>query len=431
MRLIFCSIALLASASLISKAADNPSKQQDYKGAAAVLKQVEEQSKGSPPEEKPSESKNLRADLKRFTTNVVSLQAAEAASQWLALFDRFLTNPPAMAFRPGEDMTPIQANDLLQALPGPPAWNDLRKLIDKRPQQPANKATAEIGLRLLAHTLMGDRSAQTNDLAAIGALAKPGPNAYLWQTIARQLNEALLEMSDDPAAILAALDQQVTAAAKSRGPQAIRVPDIVSIAGSEAASTFLRRALRTANIQLDVHEGDETRALARRLAVELINDLKTPQWQLASSLDATDLFEAMDKKFGSKTTKAETETEPVPAQPSAIPFLDAPEMDSDYSRQQAEAYYMLGLITRNREKDAAKVALRLANLPNVYLPHDAFQQLDRAGYSRALNRFFHDLLSEKPELPFWENYFNVAVKAGDAETMVALARTAASRQELS
>src|SRR5207244_9106213 len=116
--------------------------------------------------------------------------------------------------------------------------------------------------------------------------AKPGPNAYVWQNISRQLREAILEMSDDPAAILASLDQELRMSADDRNRQQVRIPDLVSIVGEEQASRFLRRALRTSNVELTVEEGDDTKKLARRLATELIDELKTPQWQFAASLDA-------------------------------------------------------------------------------------------------------------------------------------------------
>jgi len=430
MKLIFRTAALLILSCSFSSAAETAAKQNDYKGAAALLKQIEEQSKESAPAEKPSEAKKLQQDVKEFATNNAALTPLKAATEWLALLDRFLALQVQERFADGSE-TPLQQNDLLDALPGPAAWNDLRKLVDNRPKQQGSRAASEVALRLLAHTLTGDRSAQTNDVAAIGSLAKTGRNKYLWQNVAQQLNQAALEMSDDPAAVITALEQQLNGAAKSRTPRPLRLPDLVSIAGEEAATTFLRRALRTPNVQISIEEGDEMRSLARRVALELIAELKLPQWQLASSLDGIELFEAMDKKFRDKE-QPKLENDPIPSTASPIQLLEATEAaDTDYSRQHAEAYYMLGLITRNRAQDAAKVALRLAEQPNVSLPPDAFQSLERSGYSRALNRFFRDLLTEKPELPFWENYFDSAVKAGDSERMVSIARSAAARQDLS
>src|SRR2546423_1772015 len=121
---------------------------------------------------------------------------------------------------------------------------------------------------------------------------------------------SVVEVSDGPPAILASRDQELRTRADDRNRQQVRIPDLASFAGEEQASRFLRRALRTSNVELTVEEGDDTQKLARRLATELIDELKTSQWQLAASLDAVDLFEALDKKFGRKTQPKNEEAAP-------------------------------------------------------------------------------------------------------------------------
>ncbi|MEO6971125.1 MAG: hypothetical protein ABI217_09555, partial [Chthoniobacterales bacterium] len=59
----------------------------------------------------------------------------------------------------------------------------------------------------------------------------------------------------------------------------------------------------------------------------------------------------------------------------------------------------------------------------------AIEAMDRAGYAPALTAFLHKLLGAHPEAPFWENYVQLAAKAGATEEMLALARSVAARPD--
>jgi len=71
----------------------------------------------------------------------------------------------------------------------------------------------------------------------------------------------------------------------------------VPLVCEQRASAFFRRVFTNSTFELSISQGEETRKLARGLALEMVADLKAPQWQLACSLDGGTLFEALEKRF--------------------------------------------------------------------------------------------------------------------------------------
>lgn len=400
---------------------------QDYLGANAVLQQVQERNaKPGEVSAKSNEQTQLRDDLQAFSQTATNLPPADAARRWLELMDRAVKIQKQSELSYTSGSRPIGADELLKALPPPTAWSELAKAIAARPALKGDAEIRESGLRLLAATLTADAASRNREITNLQAKAK-GANvqaAYFYRNILQQISEATAALSNDPDVILKSLERQLATTGR-QGSQNITVPNLVSQVGAEKAESFLRKALVTPNVTINLREANETSRLAQKLALELMDQLPAPQWGLVNSLDAVELYEAFDKKFGKETNAA-------PSLPGMPPDMEMP-MDhfGDYAKSSAQIYYFLGLISKDRAKDAVAAAKKINISNNNYLLAEPFKQMERAGYTAALDNFLFELLSQDPTLPFWNQYVELAAKAGQTARMVTLVRAAVARDDLS
>ncbi|MEY2440417.1 MAG: hypothetical protein QOI34_1802, partial [Verrucomicrobiota bacterium] len=291
---------------------------EDYQGADAVLKKVaaamEKPSSPTPDYDSPIK---LKKELKAFREKGNSLNPAEIAKQWLQFVDRFLNLP---AERGSTSWSSSSSNDpegnvigfqqVAEAMPAPLSWDALAQQLDARTPE-KNDIARTVVLRVMAHWLAGNTAALKKDIDELEQQPKQQTSYQL-----NTLRWGLIQNSDDGAAVLSFLEQRVEKDAKTadRG-LVLQLPDLVSLVGEERAAKFLRQALRDEKGEISIERGVATQKLARKLAVEMVNDLKGAQWGLATSLDATALYEGMAKRF--------------------------PETDrNSYRRAQAQSYYL-------------------------------------------------------------------------------------------
>ncbi len=245
----------------------------------------------------------------------------------------------------------------------------------------------------------------------------------IYRNLLQQLGASMQAMSDDPEAALKSLERDLELSSRGNMPF-LSVPNLVVQVGPEKAGAFFRKALIQGGVQLQFGGPNETTRLAQKLALELVDQLKSPPWELVNSLDSVELYEALDKRFGQETNN----TAAVPGLPGVtVPMDDMGEM----GKVQAQFYYLLGLIAKDRAKDAVVVAKKLGGERQVDLPEEAFKEMEHAGYTVALDNFFYELLSQDPSLSFWDDYVSLAAKAGQTERMLTLARAAAGRDTVS
>ena len=401
------------------------------RGAASILEQI---SQGADPATQPakptSEAAKLRTDLSNFTARASTLAPAAAASEWLALADRLGKMPARMRYGAGGDQVPPpQFPELIAALPPPTAWDELAKAIAARPAPKTLKDAREVSLRMLGLALTGDRAALGAQSAAFDEMLLKAKREEAMSLIhvSRSINDALLAVSDDPKAILAGVERQLADSERGRdyGYGSLYLPDLVSIVGEATATPLIERALKS-KVREVTFQGKATEALARRLALQLIDDLKSPRWGLVNSLDAVELYEAFDKKF----TKTNA---PVQANAAdALADLEKEGFGGGHQKNKAQTYYLMGLIVRGRTADAAKFARSLKEEESSGDMQIAAGEaaLSRAGFTGELDNFLHELLSQNPELPFWESYFGAAARTGTTGRMLTLARAAAAKPEL-
>ncbi|HTQ29736.1 MAG TPA: hypothetical protein VMI53_00865, partial [Opitutaceae bacterium] len=401
---------------------------QDYMGANAVLHKVEESCAKPNEKHEKDEPSKLRDDLKLFGQISVHLAPAEAATRWLELVDRAAKIQRQSAQNYNPSVMPITADDLMNVLPPPAVWNELAKAIAMRPPAKDGGDVREAGLRLLAATLTGDAAGRSREITNIQAKAAAADrqSAYFYREILGQLGQAVLTTSDDPDDILKSLGYQL---AYTNGQDVCRLmmPNLILLIGAEKAEVFLRKALVTPKVMLEFRMPDETSRLAQKLALELMDQLKTPQWGLVNSLDAIDLYEALDKHFGGQTSNSMS----LPGVANVVPDINPINQEDDDQKSSAEIYYMLGLISKNRTQEAVAVAKRLKGQNIEYMCDEAFKAMENAGYTSALDNFLHALLSQNPTLPFWDQYVETATHAGQTERMLILVRDTITHEGLS
>jgi tetratricopeptide (TPR) repeat protein len=401
----------------------------DFQGADAVLRAAAEASSKVEPDKKDDPHSLLRQRIKQYGEKVASMPPAEAAQGWLALVDQVvkLGSGGDQIERPEE---PVNGEDLIRALPPPAAWDELGRAIGRRPAAKGSAQVTEFGLQVLAYTLNGNPSSREKTIAQLQETAEKASEnqKHFYRNVLDQLSNAILASSDDPAAVLKAVDRQLRSKGDRYGPNFVSIPNLSALVGTNQAEAFLRRVLVEEKVMLRVEPGTATHRLAQKLAVELVDKLKTPQWQLVDSLDAVELYEALQKRFTSpaeKTPKRSVDTQ--------LPGIDLPEREpAEMYKQQATLYYVLGLIARDRTAEAVAVAQKLpAGRGEAYLPPDALKAMEAAGYTRNVDDFLFELLTKSPDLPFWPHYVQIAAKAGRTDRMLTLARSTASSDRVS
>jgi tetratricopeptide (TPR) repeat protein len=408
---------------------------QDYLGADAVLHQVESRI-AKPVAKKPVDAQSqLRAELKTFSQTATNLTPAAAAKQWLNFVDRARKLAASSAQNYNQASPPIGAEDLLGALPPPTDWSELAKAIAARPPSKQSDDMGDSGLHLLAATLTSDPAARDLEITNLQTKAQSAVGSsvyfYRYRRVLQQISQTMLAQSDDPDAILKTLEYELTTIGTGRSDRTLVVPNLVSQIGAAPAEAFLRKALVTPNVVLEFRNANDTSRLAQKLAVELVAQLKSPQWGLVNSLNTVELYEALDKRFN-----APTNPPPVTGLGGLIAgAFQSSNQDygnnyqADSQKNVARVYYMLGLISHDRAKEAVVVAKKL-NGENGYYFSEAFQSMQRAGYTSELDNFFYELLTQNPTLPFWDQYVELAANAGTTDRMLALVRQTITGNDL-
>jgi tetratricopeptide (TPR) repeat protein len=358
---------------------------------------------------------------KRFAT----ASPEDAAKEWIALAEEALKAPKPKADPDGAPPNPSRRwEQLFASLPPPPAWDALAKLIDARPQRPGRDGIRDLALRLLGHTLIGDEKAQQADLAALDAMVKTAATTAD-RADADYLATLLPAGGDSPDVAVAEFERTL-----SKGDwtgDELAVPDLVTLIGRDRAVLLLKRALTASRDPLDFYQADPTENLARELALKHAAELKSPQWQLVDVCTPA-LFEAMTLRFPRPTTRQ-----------SGGLFAglfgaggNAGERERDWRRDAAEEQYLLGLMAAGRTDDAKRLLLRVMarNPKTTPLPSGFVEQLAEANREPAAYDALHAILADNPNLPLWFAYRALGSRTGRTEEVIASARAALKRDDL-
>lgn len=395
-----------------------------FQGAEAVIQKITAEPGAGTESLKTNAIELLEKDIAAFKETSATLPPADAAGRWLALAERYL-NLSGEDFQSSGGNRRPQFQSVLAALPPPAAWEVIAKGIADKPVEKGKARLRQLALGLVANILTGDKKRQQQDLEDMTALIEKSqsPLRVSLAYVLDELKTATAEASGETNAVLRQFEQQLNQLGSEFSGGYLRVPDLVTLAGEAKARELLRRTLLSDARSISFESGDETQALARKLALEVVNEMKAPRWELAHSVDAVALYEAFDQKFGQAKTNAPG---------GSLRRQMQMEMKGNNEQEMAKQYYLLGLIVNGRTQDAVAVARSSkVNPSGLYMDHKAMEALVNTGHGGKLFDFFQALLTENPDLPFWNQHLYLAAQTGRTDAMLELARKSASRDGLS
>jgi tetratricopeptide (TPR) repeat protein len=265
-------------------------KPQEFLGARSVLSRMLRPLGGSALAEP---QVVLKDDLNSFGRGVASMPDQDAATQWLALLHRNwdLTTNDTFGFHGN------QVSQVLADLPSPGAWPILAAQIKSDCGRETGRTSV---LRLLFQVLQGDNAAALTTVTQMEAYAaeasRPGDFSRIRELLARRMR--------DPDALEAALKAEQSGQAMRGGPSR-DVSDLVPLLGVPRAKELLTYFLLNDKAEIsfsnygaiDQYSDRATIDLALEIALAHVDELAYPQWTLASSPDAGNLFERLASRF--------------------------------------------------------------------------------------------------------------------------------------
>jgi tetratricopeptide (TPR) repeat protein len=354
----------------------------------------------------------LLADIRRFRAESGAMEAKKAADDWLSLYDRAaglgrLRFEGDVRIYDAESNNVVGLQSLLAALPGPQSWPALREdAIARAKQAPKNEKA--VALRLVTELLAGDLGGAKESLDEFERVAAklPPKRREALLAYAAYIRAEMARMYGRPDDIAGTFAASLIAQSK-QGFGLVDVPDLVGLLGEAKAAAILKEAV-IQPVWLRVPEGDQTRTLARRFALEQVATLGVPQWGLVDGMEGAQLYEALQRRYAGK----------------------GPEPRYGSPKSEADVYYFLYLVVQGRNADAEKALFTIAGESALYMPKRAIDALQRAGYNEALYSFLHSLLARRPEVRAWEVYTRQAAYTGHSAEVLALVESLLSRKDL-
>lgn len=406
----------------------------------------------------PAAAENLRGaralfDMVTKYANVEEDPAAQPIDEWRAavtVFKDMTPDDPQQAAREWQDLyfrwwkvrepqdegiyAPNQdLKTLMAALPGPAAWNVLAGL--PVPDDDRDTVAAQ-AWQYITGALNEDHAQMNTALDALEESSRSGPE---WQQqyargLINTLRRELIMSHGSTQPQIKRFMEALATDPQQRAFHEVEVPDLVTILGKAEAREVLDKALKTGGVLLKVPLGDETRALAVKTALEVIDDIREPQWLLTMAVgpQPLKLYEALEREFG-----------PLPAQyrPGANGSADGSdtgdpesfgEMLSDfmgmgeashdppygslyYFQAQARPYYMVSLMLAGRQADAKAIAFEVGLHRDSLLTSQIMNFMQETGHTRELVDFLKEVLTARPELGWWDVFITLAAQEGMRE----------------
>ena len=193
----------------------------------------------------------------------------------------------------------------------------------------------------------------------------------------------------------------------------IEVPDLLDIVGEAQTRELAKKALR-ARAPLNFQSGRPTEKIFKQVALEQIDALPVPHWELITTFDDTDLFLALDKKFNKPAPTTAPDSVPPPTPDSGM---------DNYNFQNARRLYITSLIYSGKIDDALKQAdLAL----DASIGYSFAQDAADSGHGDVALQFLEGLLTRHPEYySAWNSYIELAARTGQTDRMLPFVRKAA------
>lgn len=374
------------------------------KGAQAVLSEIESSRKQ--PAKSDERSDRLRKEIAEFGRSFRGMSPERAADGWLALCRNWTMTPaeePSRANFPSLLEGPALA-DLLAVLPGPETWPRITTRLDKEYGPSATAIPRSAALAVLGRSLANDDAGQWHLLDRLLKAAKAGgaqTSSNLYPL--GRLFVAAAVSSGDPAKVIRAIEVQTNMPGYGGS---VELPDLISLIGTQKAEAVLRKALVSSYVPIGMPAGEATKRLAINVALDTVKRHKVPHWQLTYSPDATLLYEAMLRRFKSKT----------------------PQDESQWERRQAVEYYVSGLVAQGRVAEAVKAA---AESKDVYWTSTFSAASPLPKHATEFVSAMREHLEKNPEARLWDLFIPLAAKVGRAQDVPALVRAGLAMPKLS
>ena len=289
---------------------------------------------------------------------------------------------------------PVGIRSVVASLPDPELWEKI-KLGNKKPKGIDRiKFTA---LKLLLASLNGEVDKQHKLIKKLNQLVQKqsieAKRANL--NLLEEIKYTLILADGVPEKILLMLDQKL--AIQRTRPEEFEIPDLITLAGAEAAEKWLRKALVTENVFLNIPAGTKTSVMAKKLALELIDKLKVRQWTLINDLDSIALYEALVNQFQGDVT--------------AEGYLG-------WQKKKALIYYFLSLIAQGQSDKAIQTIRSVGFDSEITISNKTYFELEKAGYSLQVWEFLDKTLKQYPSFPLWDAYLTISAHTGHSKEAV-------------
>lgn len=213
------------------------------------------------------------------------------------------------------------------------------------------------------------------------------------EDVIRIFEESLPVPRPQPKSLIGIFTQAMAPQGGSNYVSTVNVPDFVTLIGEEKAKEVLLRALAK-RVRLRISNADATLRLAQSLALENIDVLAVPQWDLVDSIDQAKLYKKFAERFPSQVNNT-----------------------SDYRLSKAKGYYFWGLVVEGKSEEAMQI---LSDNPGLEenLPYGVIRKLKNAGYSNTLWDFLDTLLNQYPHVDLWDDYIELSSELSRENAML-------------
>ncbi len=427
-------------------------------GARAVIEKALSESGQKTVEQTPAVKARmeLRRDIAAFRNEATNRTPQEAAGQWMGLLDRLWSLPVdpdadpyasssfgdweddgADSEETGEEQMagrPLSFEELLRALPGPDAWPHMKEMADQRAD--ATPGSRETALRLLFRFLDGDWAQMDESIQQLDkALRESSGRSYYGGMYggAGDVRRVWLQVKGftSPGDVVRQFrDALEQASRENMGPPSIVVPPLVDLTSAEESDELLRKCLLTPGLRLEMHHQGATMDRLKALAVESIDKLPAPRWELVRSVKDIALFEAMERRFPSR----KEEEDPAKVENT---FVRQDGVHDQY-RRQAQQVYVMALLKAGRVEEAfsrSRSGDGLQENPDRFLFENlGSEQVAQAGLSEVeAERMFKAMEPfawKNPDRFPWSLWMNLGLMAGQGDAVVKTLATVSTNTSL-
>lgn len=367
--------------------------------------------------------------LEAYKKDRVKLSRNESVKRWLSLYDEMWRVPKSSGIYDGYgDLQDFRLQKIISAIPDSKAWEALIKEGKKR----KGEAYTDLILKYILAFIGQDRE----DLIAVLKQMEKGADSFS-EKEKFMLQDQLIQMMELIREVNSSTDEKFSYFLNEvNDPRYksydLELIDLVSIVGKSKAEKVLKDLLTQTERTLTIDKGVETIALARRVALENIDQLKKAQWNLTHSVEALDLYEALDKKFNKKPkndkNSADLESELM---------LDVSQKRYSYEQRMAQeskllakVYYMIALILNDRQEEAQVIAKEIGANVDVNLNYKITSTLQEMGHNQEIYKFLSQLIEENVSSQMWEYYIPVAIHAGQSQSLIEQLKRALESQSI-